>query len=299
MANAMVTGTVRLRVPAVLRIELTGILPRGVTAKDVVLHLLALPALRAGEGVGKVFEFAGPGIAALNTDERATLCNMPAELGGFSGLVEPDAETVRFLKERRGIDATLEPWMRSDPGAPYAGTVAVALDALLPMVAAPGDPGRGTDLAALPGPVRIDIAYGGSCTAGKREHFDRYHEVLAWAAARNLSVPPGVALFLQFGTVAVRDYCEAQGFMDVFTRVGAEILQPACGACANCGPGTSSRADQVTVSAINRNFPGRGGPGQVWLASPPTVAASAIAGELVSFEELKTRFGSPSTGRLG
>ncbi|MFC7734688.1 aconitase family protein [Roseomonas sp. GCM10028921] len=291
MANAMVTGAVRLTVPEVLRIELRGIPPRGVTAKDIVLHLLALPSLRAGAGVGKVFEFGGEGIAALNTDERTTLTNMTAELGGFTGIVEPDAETLRFLRERRGLAFELEPWMRSDPGAPYAGVIEVDLPCLSPMVAAPGDPGRGLDLPALPGPVRIDIAYGGSCTAGKREDFDRYHEVLAWAAARGLRVAEGVELFLQFGTVAVRDYCEAQGFLDAFGRVGATILQPACGACANCGPGTSTRADQVTVSAINRNFPGRGGPGQVWLASPPTVAASAIAGEIVSFEELRARFG--------
>jgi 3-isopropylmalate/(R)-2-methylmalate dehydratase large subunit len=90
--------------------------------------------------------------------------------------------------------------------------------------------------------------------------------------------------------------------MEDFARIGATILQPACGACANCGPGTSTRADQVTVSAINRNFPGRGGPGQVWLASPPTVVASAIAGELTSFEGLQARFGqsaAPAHGRAG
>jgi 3-isopropylmalate/(R)-2-methylmalate dehydratase large subunit len=290
MANAMVTRLVRLAVPEVLRVELNGTLPRGVTAKDVVLHLLALPSLRAGAGVGKVFEFAGEGIAGLDTDERATMTNMTAELGGFSGIVEPDAETLRFLRERRGVEATLEPWMRSDPGAPYAEVIRVDLSALPPMVAAPGDPGRGMALSVLPAPVRIDIAYGGSCTAGKREDFDRYHEVLAWAAERGLRVPQNVELFLQFGTTAVRDYCEAQGYLNAFARVGATILQPACGACANCGPGTSTRSEQVTVSAINRNFPGRGGPGQLWLASPPTIAASAIAGELISFEELKVRF---------
>ena len=294
IANAMVTGAVRLRVPEVLRIELRGAAPAGVTAKDIVLHLLALPGLRAGSGIGRVFEFAGPGIATLNTDERTTLCNMTAELGGFSGMVVPDAETLRFLRERRGVEVTLEPWMCSDPGASYAETITVDLPSLSPMVAQPGDPGRGINLADLSAPVRIDIAYGGSCTAGKREDFDRYHEVLAWAAERNLAVPAGVALFLQFGTAAVRDHCEAQGYMATFARVGAEILQPACGACANCGPGTSTRADQVTVSAINRNFPGRGGPGALWLASPPTVAASAIAGELVSFETLKARFAARS-----
>ncbi|WP_458096689.1 aconitase family protein [Roseomonas sp. WA12] len=287
MANAMVTGTVRLTVPEVLRVELEGTPPRGVTAKDIVLHLLALPALGAGLGIGKVFEFAGSGVAHLNTDERATLTNMTAELGGFSGLVAPDAETQRFLRDRRGIELTLEPWMVSDPGAPCAATIAVDLAYLSPMVAAPGDPGRGLALDTLPAPVPIQIAYGGSCTAGKREDFDRYHEVLAWAAARGLRVAHGVELFLQFGTSDVRDYCADRGFLETFARVGATILQPACGACANCGPGTSTRPDQVTVSAINRNFPGRSGPGQVWLASPPTVAASAIAGRLVSFEELQ------------
>jgi 3-isopropylmalate/(R)-2-methylmalate dehydratase large subunit len=261
MANAMVTGLVRLAVPEVLRVELTGTLPRGITAKDVVLHLLAMPPLRAGAGVGKVFEFAGEGIAGLNTDERTTLTNMTAELGGFTGIVAPDAETVRFLRERRGIEVRLESWMCSDPGAEYAQVITVDRSALSPMVAAPGDPGRGMDLSALPTPVRIDIAYRGSCTAGKREDFDRYHEVLAWAAERGLRVPEGIELFLQFGTTAVRDYCEAQGYLDAFARIGATILQPGCGACANCGPGTSTRAEQVTVSAINRNFPGRGGPG--------------------------------------
>lgn len=289
MANAMVTGAVRVTVPDVLLVKLSGTLPRGVTAKDIVLHLLALPPLRAGAGIGKVFEFAGPGTASLDTDERATLTNMTAELGGFSGIVEPDTETVRFLRERRGVAFELEPWMRSDPGAAYAGVIEVDLAQLVPMVAAPGDPGRGVALSALPRPVAIDIAYGGSCTAGKREDFDRYYEVLAWAAERGLRVPDRVKLYLQFGTVAVRDYCEQRGYLAAFTRVGAEILQPACGACANCGPGTSTSADQITVSAINRNFPGRSGAGQVWLASPPTVAASAIAGELISFEQLRER----------
>lgn len=295
IANAFVTGAVRVTVPEVLRIELAGALPPDMTAKDLVLHLLARPDLKAGAGVGRVLEFGGPGIAALNTDERATLCNMTAELGGFTGIVEPDGETLRFLRERRGVEATLEPWMRSDPGAAYAGVIPVNLAALYPMLAAPGDPGNGLALSALPGPVPISIAYGGSCTAGKREDFDRYHEVLAWAVDRGMRVPPEVSLFLQFGTMAVREYCEAQGYLDTFRRVGAELLMPACGACASCGPGTSTHADEVVVSAINRNFPGRSGPGKVWLASPPTVAASAVAGELLSFEMLQSRFGAEHT----
>jgi 3-isopropylmalate/(R)-2-methylmalate dehydratase large subunit len=287
MANAFVTGAVRLTVPETLRIELDGRLDAGVTAKDVVLHLLALPAIRGGVGVGKVFEFGGPVVRALKTDERATLTNMAAELGGFTGIVEPDGETLAFLKQRRGVDATLEPWMCSDAGAAYADVIPVDCSALTPMVARPGDPGNGVPLAALAERTRLDIAYGGSCTAGKREDFDHYHAVLDWAAQRGLRVAPGVTLYLQFGTTAVRDYCIERGYLAAFEQVGAQMLQPSCGACANCGPGSSTDSAQVTVSAINRNFPGRSGPGQVWLASPPTVAASAIAGRLVSFAELR------------
>jgi 3-isopropylmalate/(R)-2-methylmalate dehydratase large subunit len=292
MANAMVTGAVRFTVPESLQIELNGTIPAGVTAKDVVLHLLALPAIRAGAGVGRVFEFGGPAIAALTTDERATLTNMTAELGGFTGLVAPDTETVRFLKERRGVDFAIEPWMRSDPGARYAGTIAIDCSALSPMVAAPGDPGNGVPLRDLSERVKVHIAYGGSCTAGKRDDFDQYHAVLSWAVAQGLRVPPHVKLYLQFGTSAVRDYCVERGYLAAFEAVGAELLQPGCGACANCGPGSSTSPGDVTVSAINRNFPGRSGPGQVWLASPPTVAASALAGELVSFDDLRARVGS-------
>ncbi|SAK77253.1 aconitase family protein [Caballeronia ptereochthonis] len=290
MANAFVTGAVRMTVPQSLRIELHGPIPAGVTAKDIVLHLLADARIRAGVGVGKVFEFAGTAIASLSTDERTTLTNMTAELGGFTGIVAPDEETVRFLKERRGIDFTIEPWMRSDEGARYADVIGIDCARLTPMLAAPGDPGNGVALQALDERPRIDIAYGGSCTAGKREDFDHYHQVLSWAAARGLRVPDGVKLYLQFGTQDVRDYCTARGYVEAFERVGAILLQPSCGACANCGPGSSTDAAQVSISATNRNFPGRSGPGKVWLASPPTVAASALLGSIASFAELQARF---------
>ncbi len=292
MANALATGAVRLTIPASLKVVLEGRPPAGVTAKDILLHLLALPSIRGGAGVGKVFEFAGEAVSAMSIDERATLTNMVAELGGLTGIVAPDAQTVRFLRERRGIEFVIEPWMQSDEGAHYADTLRVDCAQIEPMLAAPGDPGNGLSISQLTSTVPIDIAYGGSCTAGKREDFDRYHEVLEWAAQRGLRTAPGVSLYLQFGTTAVRDYCIERGYLKAFETVGARLLQPSCGACANCGPGSSSRPEQVTVSAINRNFPGRSGPGQVWLASPPTVAASAIAGQLCSFETLRQTHGS-------
>ena len=289
MANAFVTGAVRVTWPKSIRVNLQDRLPEGVTAKDLLLHLLALPFIRSGGGVGKVFEFAGEGIAHLSTDERATLTNMTAELGGLTGIVAPDAETLRFLRERRGVDFEIEEWMHSDADAAYEQTLSVNLADLSPMAARPGDPGQGLPLSQLQEMVRVDIAYGGSCTAGKREDFDHYHAVLAWGLDKGLRIPPHVQVFLQYGTTAVRDYCTARGYDKTFQAMGVRILQPSCGACANCGPGSSTDASQVTVSAINRNFPGRSGPGQVWLASPPTVMASALAGQLMSWAQLRTR----------
>jgi hypothetical protein len=131
--------------------------------------------------------------------------------------------------------------------------------------------------------VKIDVAYGGSCTGGKKADMDMYASVLSRAVAPGRKrVAPGVRLFIQFGSQDIREYAEARGYIDVFHRAGAELINPSCGACIRAGPGVSERADEVTVSAINRNFPGRSGPGKVYLASPYVVAASAIAGRIVA-----------------
>ncbi|MBE9640700.1 3-isopropylmalate dehydratase [Salipiger pacificus] len=286
MANAFVTGAIRLTMAESLRVRLEGVLRPDVMAKDVVLKLLSTDLIRSGGGLGRIFEFTGPVVDAMSIDERATLTNMVAELGGLTGLCAPDAETVRFLKERRGLDFALEDWMHSDEGATYAEEVTLDCSEIGPMLARPGDPGNGVPVDELDEPIKVDIAYGGSCTAGKREDFDRYYEVARWAADRGLKVAPGIELYLQCGTVQVRDYCLQQGYLQAFEAIGAEMLGPSCGACGQCGPGVSSRDDQVTISAINRNFPGRGGPGKTWLASPPTVVASAIAGRIMTFEAL-------------
>ena len=287
MANAWITCDVRLRVPANILVWLQGRLAPGLSAKDIVLSLLSLAFFRSGRALGRILEFAGPVVQALNTDERATLTNMAAELGGFSGLVAPDAETARFLKERRGVDWAPEPWMHSDEGATYEHRIVLDCAAIEPLVARPGDPGNGIPIGALPQPVRIDIAYGGSCTGGKREDMERYHEVLVWAEQRGLRIAEGVEFYLQFGSVDVRRWCEHNGMIDTFRRAGVRLIEPGCGACINAGPGASRSAGQTTISAINRNFPGRSGPGEVWLASPATVAASALAGRITSFGALQ------------
>ncbi|WP_127902422.1 aconitase family protein [Solirhodobacter olei] len=287
MANAFVTGACRLTMAESLLVRLEGELPPGVSAKDVALTILASSLIREGGGLGKIFEFAGPVIDAMSVDARATLTNMVAEMGGLTGICAPDATTVAFLRERRAVDFQLEDWMQSDPEAIYADVLTIDCSRVGPMLASPGDPGNGLALETFSDTVHVDIAYGGSCTAGKRDDFDAYHEVAQWAFERGLSVPPETKLYLQCGTLQVRDYCEKKGYMDAFRGIGAEILGPSCGACGQCGPGVSTDPGQVTISAINRNFPGRGGPGTTWLASPATVVASAIAGKVCGFANLR------------
>jgi 3-isopropylmalate/(R)-2-methylmalate dehydratase large subunit len=194
---------------------------------------------------------------------------------------------VRFLRERRGVAIEIEPWLRSDPGASYADVIRVDCSALSPMVARPGDPGNSVPLAEIGERVRVDIAYGGSCTAGKREDFDHYHEVLSWAAGRGLRVPPGVELYLQFGTTAVRDYCIGRGYLAAFERVGAHILQPSCGACANCGPGLVDRERPGDGQRDQPQLPGALGAGAGLARQPAHRRGERDRRRLTSFEELR------------
>ena len=287
LANAWVTGDLQLTVPPTFLVRLNGQLGSGISGKDLVLHLLTLPVLRQGQLKGKILEFQGPALEHMATDERCTLTNMASDLGALAGIMAPDQETLRFLKERRGLDLQLEPWLHSDPEARYQDILEVNCSALGPMVAAPGDPGNGIPLAGLDRNVPIDIAYVGSCTGGKRGDIERVHEVVAWALARGLKLPLQVQLFIQLGSEDVWRHAERMGWLGAFEEVGARVLYPGCGACISAGPGMSSRPDQVTISAVNRNFPGRSGPGPVWLASPATVAASAFCGRICGFGELQ------------
>ena len=153
------------------------------------------------------------------------------------------------------------------------------------MVALPGDPGNGLYMDELANqPVRIDAAYAGSCTAGKKEDMDMYARVLQEARDQGLRVAEGVRMYIQCGSQEVKEYCREKGYLDLFEEIGAEFIEPGCGACIAAGPGTSASPDEVTISSQNRNFPGRSGPGQLYLASPYAVAASAIAGHITGWE---------------
>jgi 3-isopropylmalate/(R)-2-methylmalate dehydratase large subunit len=134
--------------------------------------------------------------------------------------------------------------------------------------------------------VPIDIAYGGSCTGGKRADLDMMADVFAEARGKGMEISPRVHCFIQFGSQNVRQYAERRGYVDLFRNAGATLVAPSCGACIRAGPGVSDAPDQVTVSSQSRNFPGRSGPGKVYLASPYVVAASAFLGRLGTPEEI-------------
>jgi 3-isopropylmalate/(R)-2-methylmalate dehydratase large subunit len=291
--NSWITKDIRVKVPESVKVVIRGKRKPNVTAKDFILLLLSMEYVRSGKALAKVMEYSGEAIEELSVDERATMTNMAAEIGGFTGIVAPDVKTVQFLVERRGMSrADAEKFcegLYSDAQAEYAHVIELNADEIGPMVATPGDPGNGKYVRELNTPVPVEIAYGGTCTAGKNADMDMYAEVLSAALNQGKKVAESCKFYIQFGSQATREYCISKGYLEIFRRAGATVIEPSCGACINAGPGVSTRPDQIVISAQNRNFPGRSGPGQMYLASPYTVAASAVAGYIVEYEPQTTR----------
>ena len=294
-ANLISAGFTFVKVPESIRFELQGTLAQGCTAKDVILFILADHA-RKELTLNRSMEFGGPGLAGLSIDERATLCNMATECSGRTGICEADdllyewmitAQPHLDLETQKGLA------VHPDQDAHYDGGVHIInMSEIQPMVAHPGDPNKGipsdptngADVADI-GSVTIDIAYGGSCTAGKADDVAYYAQVCKAAEEAGLVVKDGVDFYIQYGSGLVKDLAVRQGWHDLFGRVGVKLIDPGCGACIGAGPGVSITPEQVTVSAINRNFQGRSGPGKLYLASPLTVAASAFTGIITSWNE--------------
>jgi len=286
--NSWITKDVRLTVPETVKLVVRRRKPDNVTAKDFMLEILRHPYVKSGQAIGKLVEYCGPAVESLSVDERATMTNMTAEVGGFTGYVAPDERTLEYLVEYRGMSRCEAEWrcegLASDPDAEYCEVIEIDASAIRPMIALPGDPGNGSYIDEAVERVRVDIAYAGSCTAGKKADMDMYARVLQEATDRGERVAPWVRFYIQCGSQDVKRYCEERGYLDLFRSVGAAFLEPSCGACINAGPGVSKTRDEVTISAINRNFPGRSGPGRLYLANPYTVAASAIAGYITEWQ---------------
>src|SRR5260370_5006402 len=186
--NSWITKDVRLTVPETVKVVVRGRKPDNVTAKDFMLEILRHPYVKQGHAIGKLVEYCGDAVAALSVDERATMTNMTAEVGGFTGYVAPDDKTVEYLSESRGLErGAAERACRdlaSEPEATYCQVIEIDAGAIRPMIALPGDPGNGRSIAEARERLRVDRADAGSCTAAKRADSGRYGRRLQDASER-------------------------------------------------------------------------------------------------------------------
>src|SRR5258706_2033284 len=261
-ANLVHSGFTQVEVSESIRFELTGTLRENVTAKDVMLYIL-LHYAKPQQTLDRIMEFTGPGLRSLSLDERATLANMATECSARTAIIEADEKTVAWIGTMRPgtkVDELRARAVTPDPGAEYAGGVhTIDLSAIRPMVAHPGDPDHGIPSDPTNGAfvadvedTRIDIAYAGSCTAGKIDDFLFYHQVAKEAVDAGLRVAEGVKFYIQFGSQAVEGLAREDGLLGTVARAGAVVLNPGCGACIGCGPGGSHTTDQVPVRPITR-----------------------------------------------
>jgi 3-isopropylmalate/(R)-2-methylmalate dehydratase large subunit len=303
--GAMLAGCLVLQRPKVMRVNVTGRLQGGATAKDLALHVIATLGFKGGTGY--VLEYAGDAIASLSMDERMTLCNMAIEAGATTGMCPPDETTFSYLRGREhqptgdAFERKVEAWRKlvADDGAAYDAEVTIDVNALRPLVSWGTNPGESVPIDGVvpadapsgslaymglePGvalrSLAIDQAFIGSCTNSRLSDLRAAAEVLR---GRTVSVPTIVTP----GSQAVKRAAEREGLHDVFQDAGALWTHSSCGPCLGMSMGVLAPGARC-VSSTNRNFPGRmGAGGRVHLASPAVVAASAVLGRLGSPDEL-------------
>jgi 3-isopropylmalate/(R)-2-methylmalate dehydratase large subunit len=277
MAGVLATGEIWLKVPGTILIEWQGRLGPAVTAKDIMLALCG----RLGMDGGKyqAVEYAGEAISALSMQERMTLSNMAAELGAQAGLIAPDEPTARWL-ESVGCEPGDYSGLKTDPDAELLEHHLFDAASLEPQVAAPHSPANAASVGDVPD-TTINVAYIGACTGAKYEDLKR-----AAAILRGRRLAPSVELMVAPSSRRDQDRAAEEGIMRIFEDAGARILPNACGICA--GYGADRLGENVTcISSTARNFKGRMGAAssKVWLASPYTVAASAVAGRIADPRE--------------
>ena len=270
VAVAMGGGAYYLTCPRVVNVRLTGKLPYGVAAKDIILEVLRRLSVKGG--VGRVMEYTGPGVATLTVPERATIANMGAELGATTSVFPSDEVTRAFLKAQ-DREADWQP-LAADPGAAYDETVEICLDTLLPLVAKPHMPDNVETVEAV-GPIAVDQVFIGSCTNSSYQDMMRVARIL-----KGKRVHPNVSLVIGPGSRQVLTMLARNGALADMMAAGARILETACGPCI--GMGQSPRTGAVSLRTNNRNFYARSGTASagIYLVSCETAAASALTGVL-------------------
>lgn len=270
IAAVFATGRIWLRVPETVKINVTGRFQKFVTPKDLILHIIG--KIGADGAIYKAIEFTGPAIREMSISGRLTLCNMVVEMGAKNGMVEPDEKTIEYVKSRTDKPFKI---FKSDPDAKYEAIMEFNIDSLEPMVACPHSVDNVKPVKGVEG-TEIDQAFLGSCTNGRLEDLE-----LAARILKGRRVKKGVRMIVTPASTQV--YLEALegGLIEIFIKAGACISNPTCGACFGGHMGLLAPGE-VCVSTSNRNFVGRMGSPEamIYLASPATVAASAIEGKI-------------------
>jgi len=272
MAGVLATGETWVRVPETIRIELTGQIPIGVSAKDIMLVLCARLGMDGGDY--QVIEYAGDTIGQISMSERMTLCNMAAELGAQTGLISADKTTEKYIRDAGGNPGDIEMW-QNDEGAPVRVNHHIDVAALPPQVALPHSPANSVPVTDAVR-TKINQAYIGACTGAKLVDLHMAASVL-----KDRKVAAGVRLMVAPASQRVTEDAAADGTLAVLTAAGAIMLASGCGACAGYGAGVLADRE-VCIASTARNFKGRMGAttAEVYLGNPYTVAASALKGEI-------------------
>lgn len=270
IASVWANGAIWFKVPPTIKVEFVGKPSEEASPKDLILA--ALKELGAAGLLEHAAEFTGEAINELNLSCRITMASMCTEAGGIIALFPPNDSVIEYCKKRHRGDFTP---VYADDDAVYAKTVKVNIEGLLPQCAKPGHPDDVTDVASVKG-QKIDSAFIGSCTNGRYEDMVAAAEVL-----EGKKVAPGVVLKIVPSTDEVWKMCLEDGILDVFKKAGALVGNAGCAGCASGQIGQNGPGE-ITISTGNRNFPGKQGKGSVYLASPATVAASAVAGQITT-----------------
>ena len=285
MAFALRTGLIPVTVPKVVRIEVTGSAKGVLSPKDLILHLIGDPFFREEHWRSSptdtcIVEFGGSGLSQWNVDELSVLTNMTVEGGLMTGVVEPCAPIVEFLKQRRGVDVS-DRLIHADPGASYVRTIQVNLDEVPLTVATPGDSRNRAPLSDHD-EVAIHNVVIASCTGGSLADLRAAADVL-----RGKKLADGMRVTVTPSSAQVAKDAEEEGILSMFRDLGAVVTEPGCGSCIGNGPGIPLPGE-TTASTTNRNFARRmGAPGEVFLVSPAVAAASAVTGRLTDPRSLK------------
>ena len=277
MAGVLVTGETWVKTPATIRVDINGELGAGLSAKDIILHLCARIGMGGAEY--QVLEYTGNTVSAMSMTERMTLSNMAAELGAQAGLIAADETTTTYIEAAGGDAGDPRKW-QSDADADFLAVHSVDASALTPHVAAPHSPANSASVEEHSG-VAVDQAYIGACTGAKLEDLQMAASVL-----KGRQVAKGTRLLLAPASTRITAAAAADGTLASLTAAGAILMPSGCGACAGYGAGILAE-DEVCISSTARNFQGRMGAvsSKVYLGSPYTVAASAIAGRIADPRE--------------